>query len=348
MLEFWFCAIALIITLANVINMRVVGLKGVTTISESVDVLIPMRDEEDNVEGSLKSTLNSELLEASSVYALDDNSTDQTGKLISEFKVNKLIGSELPAGWLGKVWACHNLSKAGSGKYLVFLDADVRLHPYAIASAITRMNKFGWDFISPYPRQIAGSFLEKLIQPLLQWSWLASVPLRLAEKFPNRSMTIANGQFFVVKRSAYEEAGGHAAIPGEVLDDLELARLLISKGFKGGVADGSAVASCRMYKTNSQLIDGYTKSLWKAFGGQLGTVVTIILLFFTGISPYLGIGAPATFIFLSRFLAAIKTRSNPAYAFLHPISITILLYLIVLSSIRKSRGTLIWRGRIVS
>ena len=348
MLEFWFCAIALIITVVNVINMRVVGLKGVTTIGESVDVLIPMRDEEDNVEGSLKSTLNSELLEASSVYVLDDGSTDQTGKLISEFKVNKLTGTQLPAGWLGKVWACHNLSKAGSGKYLVFLDADVRLHPYAIASAITRMNKFGWDFISPYPRQIAGSFLEKLIQPLLQWSWLASVPLRLAEKFPNRSMTIANGQFFIVKRSAYEEAGGHAAIPGEVLDDLELARLLISKGFKGGVADGSAVASCRMYKTNSQLIDGYTKSLWKAFGGQFGTIVAIILLFFTGISPYLGIGAPATFIFLSRFLAAIKTRSNPAYAFLHPISIVILLYLIVLSSVRKSRGTLIWRGRTVS
>ena len=348
MLEFWFCAIALIITVVNVINMRVVGLKGVTTVGESVDVLIPMRDEEENVEGSLKSTLNSELLEASSVYVLDDGSTDQTGKLISEFKVNKLTGTELPAGWLGKVWACHNLSKAGSGKYLVFLDADVRLHPYAIASAITRMNKFGWDFISPYPRQIAGSFLEKLIQPLLQWSWLASVPLRLAEKFPNRSMTIANGQFFIVKRSAYEEAGGHAAIPGEVLDDLELARLLISKGFKGGVADGSAVASCRMYKTNSQLIDGYTKSLWKAFGGQFGTIVAIILLFFTGISPYLGIGAPATFIFLSRFLAAIKTRSNPAYAFLHPISIVILLYLITLSSIRKSRGTLIWRGRTVS
>ena len=348
MLEFWLCAIALIITLANVINMRVVGVKGAATISESVDVLIPMRDEEDNVEGSLKSALNSELLEASNVYVLDDGSTDQTGELISEFKVKKLTGTELPAGWLGKVWACHNLSQAGTGKYLVFLDADVRLHPYAIASAITRMNKFGWDFISPYPRQIAGSFLEKLIQPLLQWSWLASVPLRLAEKFPNRSMTIANGQFFVVKRNAYEECGGHAAIPGEVLDDLELARLLVSKGFKGGVADGSAVASCRMYKSNSQLIDGYTKSLWKAFGGRTGTAVAILLLFFTGVSPYLGIGAPASFICLSRVLAAIKTRSNPVYAFLHPISILILLYLITLSSARKSRGTLIWRGRTIS
>jgi len=347
MIEFWLCAIALIITVANVINMRVVGIKSATSVGETVDVLIPMRNEEENVEGCLKSVLNSELLDVSKVFVLDDGSSDSTAELIGQFKVDKLSGTQPPTGWLGKVWACHNLAQVGSGKYLVFVDADVRLHPYAIASSITKMNKFGWDFISPYPRQISGSFLEKLIQPLLQWSWLASVPLRIAEKFPNRSMTIANGQFFIVKRSAYNASGGHAAIPDEVLDDLELARLLISKGFKGGVADGSAVASCRMYKSNSQLIDGYTKSLWKAFGGQFGTLLAIFLLYFTGISPYLGIGAPATFIFLSRVLAAIKTRSNPAYAFLHPISILILLYLIVLSSIRKSRGTLQWRGRAI-
>ena len=348
MIEFWLCAFALVITVANVINMRVVGLKGTTSVGETVDVLIPMRNEEENVEGCLKSVLNSELLDVSKVFVLDDGSSDSTAELIGQFKVEKLIGTQPPSGWLGKVWACHNLAQVGSGKYLVFMDADVRLHPYAIASSITKMNKFGWDFISPYPRQISGSFLERLIQPLLQWSWLASVPLRIAEKFPNRSMTIANGQFFIVKRSAYNTSGGHASIPNEVLDDLELARLLISKGFKGGVADGSAVASCRMYKNNSQLIDGYTKSLWKAFGGQFGTLIAIFLLYFTGISPYLGIGAPASFIFLSRVLAAIKTRSNPAYAFLHPISILVLLYLIVLSSIRKSRGTLQWRGRAIS
>ena len=348
MIEFWLCAIALIITVTNVINMRVVGLKGASHILESVDVLIPMRNEEGNVEACLKAVLNSELLEASRVYVLDDGSTDETGKLICEFKVNKLTGTQLPEGWLGKVWACHNLAQASSGEYLVFIDADVRLHPYAIASAINKMNKFGWDFISPYPKQITGSILEKLIQPLLQWSWLASVPLRIAEKYPNRSMTIANGQFFIVKRSAYEKSGGHAAIPNEVLDDLELARLLVSKGVKGGVADGSSVASCRMYKSNSELVDGYTKSLWKAFGGQLGTIVAILILVMTGITPYLGFGAPVLFIFLTRVLAAVKTKSNPAYAFLHPFAILVLLYLIVLSSIRKNRGTLTWRGRLIS
>jgi cellulose synthase/poly-beta-1,6-N-acetylglucosamine synthase-like glycosyltransferase len=348
MIEFWLCAIALIITVTNVINMRVVGLKGASHILQSVDVLIPMRNEESNVEACLKAVLNSELLEACRVYVLDDGSSDETGKLISEFKVNKLTGTQLPEGWLGKVWACHNLAQASSGEYLVFIDADVRLHPYAISSAINKMNMYGWDFISPYPKQIAGSILEKLIQPLLQWSWIASVPLRIAEKYPNRSMTIANGQFFIVKRSAYEKSGGHAAIPNEVLDDLELARLLISKGIKGGVADGSSVASCRMYKSNSELIDGYTKSLWKAFGGQLGTIVAILILVLTGITPYLGFGAPVLFIFLSRVLAAVKTKSNPAYAFLHPFAILVLLYLIVLSSIRKNRGTLTWRGRFIS
>lgn len=328
--------------------MRVVGLKGAASINESVDILVPMRNEELNVEGSLKSLLNSELLTQPKIYVLDDGSTDQTANLISEFKVAKLIGTEPPEGWLGKNWACHNLVKAGSGKYLVFVDADVRLHPYAIASAITKMNSLGWDYISPYPKQLVGTFIEKLIQPLLQWSWIASVPLRIAEKFPSRSMTIANGQFLIIKRSAYEASGGHLAIAGEVLDDLELARLLIAKGFKGGVADGSAVSSCRMYKSSEELINGYTKSLWKAFGGVIGTIVALFLLAITGIIPYLSFGAPVVFIFLSRTLSAIKTRSNPAYALLHPLAILVLCYLILLSVLRKSRGTLQWRGRAIS
>ncbi len=348
MLEFWICALALIITVTNVINMRVVRLNGAASVYESVDILIPMRNEEANVEACLKAVLNSELLESSKVYVLDDASEDQTSDLISSFKVHKLQGSALPAGWLGKNWACYNLAKSSNGDFLVFLDADVRLHPYAISSALTKMNALNWDYISPYPKQLAGTFIEKLIQPLLQWSWLASVPLRIAEKYPNRSMTIANGQFLIIKRSAYEQIGGHSAIANEVLDDLEIARLLIASGFKGGVADGSSVASCRMYKTSEELINGYTKSLWKAFGGTTGTIAALILLVMTGVIPYLGFGAPALFIFLSRVLAAIKTKSNPGYALLHPIAILVLLYLIVLSSVRKSRGTLQWRGRVIS
>lgn len=348
MIEFWLCAIALIITVTNVISMRVVGLRDAANVSESVDILIPMRNEETNVEACLKSVLNSELLESSKIYVLDDASEDQTSNLINNFQVEKLQGSALPAGWLGKNWACHNLAKYSEGEYLVFLDADVRLHPYAISSAISKMKALKWDFISPYPKQLAGTFIEKLIQPLLQWSWIASVPLRIAERFPNRQMTIANGQFLIIKRSAYEKIGGHSSIANEVLDDLEIARKLIESGVKGGVADGSSVASCRMYSNSKELVSGYTKSLWKAFGGMSGTFFAIFLLAMTGIFPYLGFGAPVLFIFLSRVLAAVKTKSNPGFALLHPIAIAVLIYLILLSSLRKSRGTLQWRGRAIA
>ena len=347
MIEFWLCTFALVITLLNVISMRVVGLNGASAVPASVDILVPMRNEEANAEACIKSLLNSEHLENSKIYVLDDGSQDQTAALIAPFKINKLRGSALPPGWLGKNWACHNLARAGSGEYLVFIDADVRLHPYAIASAITKMESLGWDYICPYPKQLAGTFLERLIQPLLQWSWMASVPLRVAEKYPRRSTTIANGQFFVVKRSAYLESGGHEFIANEVLDDLELARLLLISGFKGGVADGSSVASCRMYNSSTELVDGYTKSLWKAFGSTSGTLVAAFLLFVTGILPFAGIGATAIFILLSRILVAIKTKSSVAFSFLHPLAIIFLLYLIVLSSIRKSRGHLQWRGRAI-
>ena len=334
-------------TISNVVLVRTIR-NNSANISGSIDVLIPMRNEARNVSGVLTAVLDSKGCEQLSVYALDDDSSDETGDLIGKFPVNKLSGRPLPKGWLGKNFACQQLSISGTGEYLVFLDADVRLNPNAISASIDRLQSLGWDFISPYPRQITGTLTEKLIQPLLQWSWLASVPLRIAEKFPNRQMTIANGQFMIIKRSAYETIGRHESIKAEVLDDLELARLLIAKGFKGGVADGSKVASCRMYQNSKELTLGYTKSLWKAFGGVTGSTIAFVLLIGTGIFPIVTLSTSYLMIILSRVIAAIKTRSNPFLAILHPFSILLLSYLFVLSQIKHKRGTLQWRGRGVN
>ena len=347
MLIYILALLALIITLVNVISVRTIK-DGPIEVLRSVDVLIPMRNESRNVVSILNSVLASNGCKDLSIYALDDNSEDDTGSLISTFKVNKLVGRKLPENWLGKNFACQQLAVSSSGEFLVFLDADVRLSQNAIAASINKMESLGWDFISPYPRQEAGTLVENLIQPLLQWSWLASVPLRLSEYFPNRQMTIANGQFLIIRRSAYESVGGHESIKGEILDDLEFARLLIAKGFKGGVADGSKVASCRMYQSSSELISGYTKSLWKAFGGVIGSIIAFSLLIATGIIPLLALNSGYLLIVISRALAAIKTRSNPIYALLHPLSILLLIYIFLLSLFRHQRGTLEWRGRKVT
>lgn len=315
-----------------------------------------MRNEERNVAGVLDSVLEQKYLGTYELLVLNDNSTDSTMDVLSSFTSVRVIdGSELSPGWLGKNFACHQLVAKSSGDFLVFIDADVRIAPHAIAAAIISMKEWGWDFISPYPRQIAMSFMERLIQPLLQWSWLSSVPLRFAESAKFGSMVIANGQFFIVKRSAYMDAGGHKEIRSEVLDDLELARLLVRTGFRGGVANGSAIAQCRMYTSGRELAAGYTKSLWRAFGGIAGSIFATLYLVCTGIMPIvlalLGYRLAWVGYFLvvfSRLIAAAKVRSTVSSALLHPISIATFLILTISSWVNKWRGTLTWRGRQVA
>lgn len=349
-------AIPLLFTVANSLSMRVVRKGSARGIQGVVSILIPMRNEAENVVGVLTSVVASTFIPEREILILDDHSEDSTATLLQGFpEVTTYEGIDLPTSWLGKNFACHQLAAHSKGEYLVFIDADVRVFEPAIAAAITYMNSLGWDFISPYPRQIAITFFERLIQPLLQWSWLASVPLRFAERAKFPSMIIANGQFMIIKRQAYIAAGGHKAIRHEVLDDLELARLLAKSGFKGGVADASSVAACRMYKTQSELFDGYTKSLWRAFGSPIGAIVMSLFLFLTGVLPLLlALAGYRTawlgyfIVVLSRYIAALRTRSTPSSALLHPFAIVTLIYLIIKSWYQKSTSQLMWRGRSVA
>jgi hypothetical protein len=211
-----------------------------------------------------------------------------------------------------------------------------------------------WDFVSPYPRQIASGFIQKVFQPLLQWSWLASVPLLLAQKLSIKSMAVANGQFLIVKRQAYFNSGGHAAIKSEVLDDLMLAKQLLEHGYKGGVAEGSQVAKCQMYQSNLELFKGYQKSLWKAFGTIPGTILAIMLLITTGVLPIVNALLGSTtgliafgLIAVSRVIASLRTSSLPNTALLHPIATILLLVLIAYSWFGKMTKSLTWRDRSV-
>jgi glycosyltransferase involved in cell wall biosynthesis len=192
--------LALALTLLNTLTIRVIKDTS-STVSNSVSVLIPMRNEEENVSECINSVISQVGLKDYEILTLNDHSEDETANLLAKFSnVKNLSGKALPDGWLGKSWACQQLANASTGEYLVFIDADVRLSNNAIASAISKMEK--WDFISPYPKQIATGFIQRLFQPLLQWSWLASVPLLISQKLGIKSMAVANGQFLVIKKSA--------------------------------------------------------------------------------------------------------------------------------------------------
>ena len=351
-ISLYLSALALALVIFNSLTIRVIK-NSPTKASGSVSVLIPMRNEEANVKGCLSSVLAQKGLDTLEVIAIDDGSTDNTSNEVKAFPSVELIsGEKLPDKWLGKLWACQQLAEKSSGDYLVFVDADVRLSDYAVANSISKMGN--WDFISPYPRQLTAGFVQKIFQPLLQWSWLSSVPLLIAQKYSIKSMAVANGQFLIIKRDAYFKSGAHAGIKTEVLDDLMLARNLLKQGYKGGVAEASKIATCHMYKNKMELFKGYQKSLWKAFGSVPGTILAIALLIVTGILPIISTALGSTsglaafgLITLSRMISSLRTGSLPNSAIFHPLAILMLLGLILFSWYGKITNTITWRDRTV-
>ena len=324
-------------------------------LSASVAVLLPVRNEAANIVELVASLKAQTGISDLKFYFLDDGSEDETLELLKrEVAGDKRFsiagGQQLPEGWLGKPWALEQLRSKVKADYIVNIDADVRLVPKAICVTINLLIDQKLDFVSPYPKQIAKSFGERMVQPLLQWSWLSTVPLRIAEKSGRASLAVANGQFFAVRESALTVVSGYSASKRAVLDDMELARTLLRNGFKGCVADGSHIATCHMYNSWAEVKAGYGKSLWSAFGSRLGSFIAIAFLFLTGILPLLGAIAGFTtgfyaleFVIISRIIAARISRGRFLDAFLHPISTLILIYLIIYSW--SARGKVQWKGR---
>jgi cellulose synthase/poly-beta-1,6-N-acetylglucosamine synthase-like glycosyltransferase len=345
----------ILLTIAAVNFVQIRTPKRTSDLLESVGVIVPMRNEAENVEG-LVATLAAQ--EGSfHFYLLDDNSEDQTFELLQRFtgadsRFTVIKGAALDDKWIGKTWALQQLFEASKEDVLVSIDADVRLSNNAINKAVTTMHGARLDFVSPYPRQLAQGFAERLIQPLLQWSWLTTVPLRYAESAGQKSMAVANGQFFVVRRSALISIGGYQSVKHAVIDDVFLARELIKSGSSGTVINGSDIAETHMYSSWNEIEAGYGKSLSKAFGSIVGAIFVVAFLFITSIAPlvlgllgnvygWLGFAA----IVGTRVLSAIKSRGNLLDSVLHPISVIALIYLIVYSYLM--RGSIQWKGRTV-
>ena len=343
----------LLISLINFITIR--NPKKSTQINESISVVVPLRNEATNVVELIDSLRTQKNLAQVEFLLLDDNSEDQTLTLLHQHtsglaNFHILTGSTLPQGWIGKTWALQQLFERASGQIIVSIDADVRLVPDAINRAVTLLKNTQLDFLSPYPKQLSFSWSERLIQPLLQWSWMSIVILRIAEKSSISSMVVANGQFFVVRRAALAQMSGYESVRNKVLDDVELARALVKQGSHGCVANGAMIASTRMYTSWGEIQAGYGKSLHSAFGSVFGSAIAITFLFLTGIAPLIAtitgsaIGWYAyAAVTLTRVMSSIKTGKNGVDAFLHPISSALLIYLIIYSWLM--RGQVQWKGR---
>ena len=329
--------------------------------AERVSVLLPVRDEVHRVEPALRSLLAQRGVDDLEVLVLDDGSTDGTADLVrsvcgADPRFRLLTGAPPPEGVLGKPNACAHLAEAARGDVLVFVDADVVFAERAVASAVWSLRAGGLDLVSPFPRQLATGWGPRLAQPLLPWSLVVSLPMRLAERSPRPSLAAANGQFLVVDAEALRRCGGYGSVGAAVLDDMALARRVRVCGGRTAVIDGSAVAECRMYDDWAQLREGYAKSLWSATGSPVAAAL------FAAVLGWLFLLPPVAALFGSRagavgYLAAVVSRIVAARrtggrawpdAWAHPLSTGVVLVLLGRSWRGRRAGTLRWKGRPVT
>ncbi|MFG1892684.1 glycosyltransferase [Micromonospora zamorensis] len=340
-------------------------------VDERVAVLLPLRDEANRVTPCLRALLAQRGVPGLRVVVLDDGSTDGTADVVravagDDPRVTLLTGVAPPPGWLGKPNACWQLATRADpdATALVFVDADVVLAPHAVAAAVTELRAARATLLSPYPRIVVATAADRLVQPLLQWLWLTFLPLRAMERSSRPSLAAAGGQFLVLDRAGYTAAGGHVAVADKILEDVELARAVKRSGGRIALADGSRLATCRMYDDWPQLRDGYSKSLWASFGhpGAAAGVVASLLLLYTA-PPLIALagvatGAPGVVAAgLAGYLLGVAGRVFTARAtrgrwwpdaLAHPVSVVVLGWLTLRSYHLRKRRRLTWRGRPVS
>lgn len=336
-----------------------------TPVSERVSVLIPARDEARQIGACLSAVLASESVPHLEVLVMDDGSVDGTAEVAravagTDTRVRVLDGGAdpLPPGWLGKPFACARLARAATGEVLVFLDADVVLASNGLAATVRLLRDSGLRLVCPYPRQLADGVLPRLVQPLLQWSWLTFLPLAASERSTRPSLSAANGQLLACDAGTYRATGGHGAVHDNVLDDIGLLKSFKRKGFHGAVADGTELATCRMYTTSAELADGYRKSLWAAFGSPGGAVVAAAALLGVYVAPPLlavtGPGVAVRAMGVAGYTAGVAGRALVARrtgqrllpdVLVHPASVLALAVLLASSWRGHNKGSLTWRGR---
>jgi hypothetical protein len=237
--------------------------------SASVSVLVPVRNEAGTLRASIPGLLR---LQAGELIVLDDESTDGTGQLARSLlaahpRARVVTGAPMPPGWVGKTWACHQLAAEAAGSLLVFCDADVVLADGVLDAVISEMRAQHADVFSVFPRQVTATLGELLITPLIDDVLLCFLPFGLLS-LPVPLAATANGSLLAFTRQAYDALGGFAAVRGDIIEDVAIARRVRQAGLKLGLSLGGELAATRMYEGYREVVAGMSRGLLPVTGGS--------------------------------------------------------------------------------
>ena len=207
--------------------------------------------------------------------------------------------------WVGKNWACSKAAEQISSEWILFIDADVRLQPDALQRALAQAIEENADLLSLAPRLGCGCLAEWMVQPIMASLLGLGFPI-LETNDPESPVAFAAGPFMLFKTATYAGIGGHAALAGEVVEDLAFARAIKAGGHRLRYLLGLDAVDLRMYADFAALWEGWTKNWFlgldrdpaKAIGAALAVVVMFTL-------PWLLMPASLLLLWLQPQLSAV-------------------------------------------
>jgi chlorobactene glucosyltransferase len=337
-----------------------------------VSVIIPARDEERAIEGTLRGFLGQEYPRVE-VILVDDQSMDRTAAIAleiaaSDARLRVISGATPPHGWLGKPWAHHQGALVARGELLLFVDADITYQPAAVASAVDCLESAGAGLITLLPRVEMRGFWEHVVLPQLALVAFLFLPGWLSNRVQWSKLAIGGGTGMLVRRSAYDEAGGHEPLRNAIVDDVSLARI-VRKVASTIAVRADEFVSVRIYEGLGEIVRGFTKNFYFVLGANVPLALGIVVLTFVmHLLPYVwAIGATVDLlrgvpkaavgmiglltiavIALARLIVFVPLRYGIFNAiFAHPLMSAVWIYIglrsIWLVGVRRQVG---WRGRV--
>jgi glycosyltransferase involved in cell wall biosynthesis len=226
----------------------------------TVSVIVPARNEEACLRACLESLVAQSGV-AFEVIVVDDHSTDRTREIALSFPGLRVVdAAPLLQGWTGKNNAVTCGARVANGEWLLFTDADTVHLPGSLARSLDEAKRHGAALLSYSPEQIVTSVWEKAVMPVI-FADLASRYSPSLVSDPNSAVAAANGQYILITREAYGAVGGHAAVAASLLEDVALARAVKGSGRRILFRFGGDAVRTRMYRSLTQLREGWTKNL---------------------------------------------------------------------------------------
>lgn len=259
-----------------------------TVNDQLVSILIPARNEAKNIENILKD-LSQQNYHNIEIIVIDDDSSDTTRDIVMKQSLaDKRItlmeaGWTADSSWLGKNYACHQGAMRAKGKYLLFLDADVRIGKDAIASVIGYLEYSRSVFLSVFPKQLMTNKGVKSVVPIMNYILLSLLPLFSVRHAKFSSMAAANGQLMLFDRDVYLAFYPHKKFKHEKVEDIHIARFLKKKKFNIACLTGNDDISCNMYDSYEEAMEGFSKNSVAFFGNSYIAATLFWFISLTGI-----------------------------------------------------------------